>query len=543
MRKVMIVDDESLVRIGLQSMIDWESHGYTIAGVFKNGEDALSAAKELHYDIVLTDIRMPGMSGLELVAQLQTVSPQSNVIILSSYNDFEYTRKAIQLGVKDYISKYELEPDELFRVLDSLAPVPQAEHAAEQLRSPTEQSLLLQEFQKLLLQTRSYDSKADTAADRSAANYPQLEAKLHQAGCRQARWIAIRPEERSSQIDRKLEEGDWRVLHVLLAEEFAQSSRLLLLGHDSNRMHGLFTISEHETDQTLLHQLSDKWQATCLDKLNLQTTIFWSEPFAAQPFQPEVMAINRKHATELEQISFYESDKSCFIVENEPAMHQFSHEQWIAHHQLIRKRLSFCQFLGLQEDLAASLETEQNIAPAEWLRLYHLAAGQIANYLLQECQLSSSEIAQYFNGIWPLPEYIAHCTSKQTLLERFVQITNSTEQFMRSGTHTALWIAKVKDYVDEHYASALRLEDAAAHVHLSVNYFSQKFRQETGEGFNDFLTKIRIQEAIKLLRSTSLSTEEIANRVGYMNTNYFIKVFKKVTGFTLKDFKAQAHRL
>lgn len=81
MRKVMIVDDESLVRIGLQSMIPWESNGYQITGVYKNGEEALEAAKNQSFDIVLTDIKMPGMSGLELIRELK----KSHLILKSLF--------------------------------------------------------------------------------------------------------------------------------------------------------------------------------------------------------------------------------------------------------------------------------------------------------------------------------------------------------------------------------------------------------------------------------------------------------------------------
>ena len=109
MRRVIIVDDESLVRVGLQSLFDWESFGYKIVGIYQNGKEALEAIRNNPPDVLLTDIRMPEMDGLQLIEEVKKTYPDLNVVILSSYNDFDYMRKAIQYGVKDYVLKYKIE--------------------------------------------------------------------------------------------------------------------------------------------------------------------------------------------------------------------------------------------------------------------------------------------------------------------------------------------------------------------------------------------------------------------------------------------------
>src|SRR5690606_38029105 len=112
MKNVMIVDDETLVRIGMQSIIDWEREGYRIVAVCADGREALEAMADAVPDIVLTDIRMPGMDGFELMAEALKRYPHIQFIILSSYEDFEYTRRAIRAGVKDYVLKHQMEPEE-----------------------------------------------------------------------------------------------------------------------------------------------------------------------------------------------------------------------------------------------------------------------------------------------------------------------------------------------------------------------------------------------------------------------------------------------
>jgi len=99
------------------------------------------------------------------------------------------------------------------------------------------------------------------------------------------------------------------------------------------------------------------------------------------------------------------------------------------------------------------------------------------------------------------------------------------------------WVKDVEEWLESRYGDPVRLEDAARHVSFSPGYFSQRFRQETGMSFTDYLTRLRIRKAMELLREGKLSTEQIAERVGYPNANYFVKVFKKVTGRTVSSFK------
>ncbi|MGI2295091.1 response regulator transcription factor [Paenibacillus sp. GXUN7292] len=518
MRKVMIVDDESLVRIGLQSMIDWESRGYRIEGVFKNGAEALEAAKREHYDIVLTDIKMPGMGGLELISHLRQVSPSTSVIILSSYNDFEYTRKAIQLGVKDYISKYQIEPEELFRVLDSLNVSYHEAGAVSRPDAAGALSSLEAEKARLLVESRQPDA---------CFEYPLLSAwmdKLHASSCR---WIMIEPLERQDGY----ENGEIRVLSLLIAEMFARIKNPIFLGEDKGRLHGLLAVAETPFTTEVLEEMTTEWCATSHEKLNIKIAVFWSSPRSIKDGWHEA----RSAALQLSRLTFHK-EASWMIEDLYPVPRSFEHEEWLELHQLIRKRIAFYQFHELAADLQQHLDEGKHIEPEEWLRLYKQAAHQLSDHLLNDCRIATEYIETFFKGLWPLPDYISKVKSSTQLLRHFSQMTAAAEQYTQSGANTAVWIAKVNEYVANHYAS-LRLEDVAEHVHLSVNYFSQKFRQETGEAFIDYLTRIRIQEAIKLFRSTSLSTEEIAEQVGYMNANYFTKVFKKVTGQTIKHFK------
>jgi two-component system response regulator YesN len=121
MIKVMLVEDELLVRSGMRTLFNWGSHGFDLVAEASNGEEALQILRDHAVDIVITDIRMPVMDGLELIAKIRGSGLECEIIVLSSYDDFQYVRKAMQMGVSDYIHKPTMTQQELMETLKKTA--------------------------------------------------------------------------------------------------------------------------------------------------------------------------------------------------------------------------------------------------------------------------------------------------------------------------------------------------------------------------------------------------------------------------------------
>ncbi len=120
MTRVMIVDDEFFVRVGIKSSIDWENNGFEVSAEADNGVDALNILRDTHIDILLLDIEMPKMNGLELLEHIKQEKINVKVIVLSSHNDFDYVRRALKMGCVDYILKLSIEPDQLLSLLNTV---------------------------------------------------------------------------------------------------------------------------------------------------------------------------------------------------------------------------------------------------------------------------------------------------------------------------------------------------------------------------------------------------------------------------------------
>lgn len=120
MKKILIIDDEYIILQGLKHLLDWHQHGYELVMETQSPQEALDYINNHHVDIVLSDIVMPDMSGLELLQRIKHYQPHIHVIIISSHSDFEYTRQALRYGASDYILKVNLKPEIVLNVLDEL---------------------------------------------------------------------------------------------------------------------------------------------------------------------------------------------------------------------------------------------------------------------------------------------------------------------------------------------------------------------------------------------------------------------------------------
>ena len=118
MLKVLIVDDEFLVRVGLESTIPWSEYGFHVVGSARNGKEAIQLFEQYDPDVLLTDIKMPVMGGLELIERLKSVKPSLVAIIITHYDDFNYAKEALKLGANDYVLKTELFPDNLIKIIN-----------------------------------------------------------------------------------------------------------------------------------------------------------------------------------------------------------------------------------------------------------------------------------------------------------------------------------------------------------------------------------------------------------------------------------------
>ena len=364
MVKVFLVEDEAIIRRGIKKNVEWEKNGFTFVGEAGDGEYAYPQILKTEPDILITDIKMPFMDGLELSRLVKKALPDTKIIILSGYNEFDYAKEAITIGISEYLLK-PVTAASLTAVLRKVR---------EEIREEKEKSRLLERY------FVSYE-----------------------------------------QYNEFLDKTDYTGVNRKLNEDF------LKLGSAGEE--GLFV----------------------------------DEYFAA---------VGENNYKSL----------------------------------LLRQYMTIDIFYCVQE-------------------------------FLKGLHVSMDELTPEFGDIKYIPKIAGSVEETMHYLEKLFAAALSERDKVSSNRYGSL-IDMAKQYLKEHFESnEISLNTVSAEVGVSSSYFSSIFKQETGQSFVEYLTKLRIDKACELLRCTTLRSAEIGERVGYNDPHYFSATFKKVTGVSPKDYK------
>lgn len=373
MYKVVLVEDESTVRESIRKSIDWGAYGFIFAGEAANGEQALEVVRKVHPEIVITDIRMPFMDGIELSRMLRNIHPKIKIIILSGYMEFKYAQDAIRFGVCEYLLK-PVTPVKLVSILLGLK---------EKLDQESKEASAVE---NLVYKLRSYEVK----------NLEDTPTELNVKNLEEGRRYEI-------ELLNFLKQG-------ALEETDAFVKRYLDQGQRGNT--GSLVYSS--------------WQAM------------------------QILTACTQVVRELG------GDPETILADFQNVDH------------FIR---SFCRIRSMEEITGKLLKTV--------------------------------------------------ITYRMDLVD--------------SGGQA---ITMAKEYIRTHMDDAsLTLNSMAEHVGLSSNYFGYVFKQRTGVNFIKYLTNVRMEHAKELLRTTDLTSAQIAERVGFLDPNYFSVVFKKTCGMTPREYR------
>ncbi|GLX65776.1 response regulator transcription factor [Paenibacillus glycanilyticus] len=517
--RLLIVDDEALIRQGIKHYMNWEQEGFQIVGEASNGKEALELIAELQPHIVLTDLVMPIMDGEELTRQIKLKYPEIEVIVLSSFGDFDHVRSTFQSGVRDYILKPKLDTGHMLGVLKAVAekiPSLQNEgHFASQ--GPTIDSVL----EKLL---SGYDMNDSQAEQELADHFPHsafclLGVDLRGRSMSKEQVNAIR-QTMVDELDKQAQHADQLVYHVLKAE--APMIMLLL-----------------NLDYTMLSLLPywGRTMASSIDQLKLDVAVVVSEPFSA------ITGLELSYKSSLLKMmdyAFYFPDRHLLLFHEFPespeAAEPFNLNSFTESFKRERFDTAF-------EYLLEHLDTFKTNYTTDVFEFKSFLSNVIFNItvLLGNMNYSTQQLEtkkyHYFKAI----EESRNANAAAELLQDFIGEAKLciAEKAEQSGNAN---MKRLLDYIHEHYAEPLNLTEMAKHFHFNPSYLSSYFSTHHNEGFVDYLHRVRLTKASELLRAGEASISEISGMVGYSDHSYFCKVFKKHTGLSPSRYRQQTLR-
>lgn len=484
--KVLIAEDEYLTRDEL-AMFPWENNGLRLVGEAENGEVAWSLFQQHKPEIVITDIMMPVMDGLELARRIKQAEPETAVIMLTFHSDYAYLRQAMIYGVKDYLLKGKYKEEELAAVLGRV----RQELAVDHSLMPIDPTL------KTWLHA-SGRTFADKIKDYSFP-YPCLAISLH---VRHNALVDGKPGEMAYETRFKSLSDLWRgQLH-----KFSQQEYLLLLPEKALPAEGFLRLFSRS--------LSGQGE---------EPFCFWAISDSIRDARTFLSAYNRNMVA-LKQV-FYGNQPALRPVEAGQPLRSFHFEELLSFSAGMRAALTSSQELIHFLVAVFKPRIERARIEPEDVRLLLLQwTAEWERSEIIDRDLIQRESFHFMN----LCEIVAY-------------MVDVLEQYAFRSNYVRFEIEKVIRICTERMHEPLSLLEIAEQVGLSPKYLGRQFKQYTGEVFRDFIKKIRMEKAAFLLQHSNLKIYEIAGQIGIANYRYFCEVFQQHFNKTPKEYRGKRH--
>lgn len=526
MYKVLIVDDEVLVRVGLKTTIDWEANGFIVAAEASNGEQGYEQYKKHKPDVIITDIKMPKKDGLWLVEEIRKENRHAKILVLTCYDEFSFARKALKLGADDYILKSEVEDDELLAVMKELKKKLDAYNKEKHIQDTglmNRNDIKRAIFNDMVKQGFNIEDKL---ADRCRSVEFPLEASNFAFAC-----ISIKEPQKDDMELMSREQTSNAVFNILL-DLFAERSVEYIYSHQTRKY--VFFLSSQALNATEYERMFSSVINTVRQYFDCSLSLVYTDAFSDLEQAPEIY----RGFIDKAQALFYKKEAAYYIENVKNIL--FSEPNVFALKKEYNRR--FIEAIG-REDTAGTAQLldeacryfeQNNVNPKIVKIFFSNLMGDIFSgfglFIENSKEFSSHE--QYHYQIED-SEYLQSIV--MLLADFMVSVINEIRHM--SNTNSKALINKALNYIHYHYDEKISLEDVAQKLHLSKHYLCSAFKKATGENMSLYINKLRIEKAKRMLLESEVRVKEIFEEVGYSNQQYFSKVFKKITGMTVMEYK------
>ncbi|MBS5434886.1 MAG: response regulator [Dorea longicatena] len=536
--KVFLVEDEMVIRRGIKNSIDWEKEGYIFCGEASDGELAYPMIIKEKPDILITDIRMPFMDGLELCKLVKKELPNIKILILSGYDEFDYAKEAIRLGVTEYL----LKPISSGKLLEALNGV------SESIRREKEDKDLVRKYMEEMRENTEHE-KQKFFEQMIAGNLSMADAL-----------------ETGEKYEMNLSAGMYNLLlfRFTLGEENRKSGELLgeaeyAIEKLTERLEYVFEFQRGVEGWAFLlmadneEQMSERVKELSKDleeiMKNYSTIAYFGgigQPVARlreleESFREAERALAARFTMELNRIISVEDIRMAQNVDTLDDIEITSFGEIEKTRTMLEKFLNN----GAEDEIDEFVDVYINELPEE-----NLKSVLMRQYIIMDAYIVMMSFCEKFEGIeGEMQAQSEELKNSMKTIQTLEEIKNYIRMLLKkiigvrdtiSGRRYSDIIEIAKDQIRKTYMSdEISLNTIAAEVGMSPSYFSSIFSKEMGKTFVEYLTEIRMDRAKELLMCSSMKTSEIGYEVGYKDPHYFSYIFKKTQNCTPKEFRAR----
>lgn len=536
--KVFLVEDEMVIRRGIKNSIDWEKEGYIFCGEASDGELAYPMIIKEKPDILITDIRMPFMDGLELCKLVKKELPNIKILILSGYDEFDYAKEAIRLGVTEYL----LKPISSGKLLEALNGV------SESIRREKEDKDLVRKYMEEMRENTEHE-KQKFFEQMIAGNLSMADAL-----------------ETGKKYEMNLSAGMYNLLlfRFTLGEENRKSGELLgeaeyAIEKLTERLEYVFEFQRGVEGWAFLlmadneEQMSERVKELSKDleeiMKNYSTIAYFGgigQPVARlreleESFREAERALAARFTMELNRIISVEDIRMAQNVDTLDDIEITSFGEIEKIRTMLEKFLNN----GAEDEIDEFVDVYINELPEE-----NLKSVLMRQYIIMDAYIVMMSFCEKIEGIeGEMQAQSEELKNSMKTIQTLEEIKNYIRMLLKkiigvrdtiSGRRYSDIIEIAKDQIRKTYMSdEISLNTIAAEVGMSPSYFSSIFSKEMGKTFVEYLTEIRMDRAKELLMCSSMKTSEIGYEVGYKDPHYFSYIFKKTQNCTPKEFRAR----
>ena len=536
--KVFLVEDEMVIRRGIKNSIDWEKEGYIFCGEASDGELAYPMIIKEKPDILITDIRMPFMDGLELCKLVKKELPNIKILILSGYDEFDYAKEAIRLGVTEYL----LKPISSGKLLEALNGV------SESIRREKEDKDLVRKYMEEMRENTEHE-KQKFFEQMIAGNLSMADAL-----------------ETGKKYEMNMSAGMYNLLlfRFTLGEENRKSGELLgeaeyAIEKLTERLEYVFEFQRGVEGWAFLlmadneEQMSERVKELSKDleeiMKNYSTIAYFGgigQPVARlreleESFREAERALAARFTMELNRIISVEDIRMAQNVDTLDDIEITSFGEIEKTRTMLEKFLNN----GAEDEIDEFVDVYINELPEE-----NLKSVLMRQYIIMDAYIVMMSFCEKIEGIeGEMQAQSEELKNSMKTIQTLEEIKNYIRMLLKkiigvrdtiSGRRYSDIIEIAKDQIRKTYMSdEISLNTIAAEVGMSPSYFSSIFSKEMGKTFVEYLTEIRMDRAKELLMCSSMKTSEIGYEVGYKDPHYFSYIFKKTQNCTPKEFRAR----
>ena len=536
--KVFLVEDEMVIRRGIKNSIDWEKEGYIFCGEASDGELAYPMIIKEKPDILITDIRMPFMDGLELCKLVKKELPDIKILILSGYDEFDYAKEAIRLGVTEYL----LKPISSGKLLEALNGV------SESIRREKEDKDLVHKYME--------EMRENTEHEKQKFFEQMIAGNLSMADVL----------ETGKKYEMNLSAGMYNLLlfRFTLGEENRKSGELLgeaeyAIEKLTERLEYVFEFQRGVEGWAFLlmadneEQMSERVKELSKDleeiMKNYSTIAYFGgigQPVARlreleRSFREAERALAARFTMELNRIISVEDIRMAQNVDTLDDIEITSFGEIEKTRTMLEKFLNH----GAEDEIDEFVDVYISELPEE-----NLKSVLMRQYIIMDAYIVMMSFCEKIEGIeGEMQAQSEELKNSMKTIQTLEEIKNYIRMLLKkiigvrdtiSGRRYSDIIEIAKDQIRKTYMSdEISLNTIAAEVGMSPSYFSSIFSKEMGKTFVEYLTEIRMDRAKELLMCSSMKTSEIGYEVGYKDPHYFSYIFKKTQNCTPKEFRAR----